>query len=83
MLGMTRIPGQQSKIKKRGNKKHVIDPESVFAVERTSQLRIKDKTQRLPEPIVIEIKVNGQPIRALLDTGSMADFISMTIVDQL
>ena len=83
MLGMTRIPGQQSKIKERGNKKRVIDPEGVFAVERTSQLRIKDKTRRLPEPIVIEIKVNGQPIRALLDTGSMADFISTTIVDQL
>ena len=32
---------------------------------------------------MIEIKVNGQPICVLLDTGSMADFISTTIIDQL
>ena len=44
MLGMTRIPGQQSKIKKRRNKKCVIDSEGMFAVECMSQLRIKDKT---------------------------------------
>ena len=82
MLGMTRIPGQRSKIKKHGNKKCVIDLEGVFAIERMSQ-RVKDKTRRLPEPIVIEIKVNRQPIHVLLDTGSMADFISTTIIDQL
>ena len=82
MLGMTTLPGQKTKIKKRGNKKRVIDPEGVTSVERTT-LRIKDKTRRLPEPIVIQVKINGQPIRALLDTGSMADFISTTVVDQL
>jgi hypothetical protein len=79
---MTRIPGQQTKIKRRGNKKRIIDPEGVPAIERTT-LRIKDKTRRLPEPIVINVKINGETIRALLDTGSMADFISTTIVDQL
>ena len=57
-------------------------PEGVPAVKQML-LKVKDKTHRLPEPIVIEIKVNSQPIRALLDTGSMADFISTTIVDQL
>jgi len=82
MLGMTHIPGQQAKIKKRGNKKRIIDPEGVAAIERTT-LRVKDKTRRLPEPIVIEVKINGQPIRALVDTGSMADFLSTTLVDQL
>jgi hypothetical protein len=82
MLGMTRIPGQQTKIRKRGNRKRVLDPEGVPAVERTT-LRIKDKTRRLPEPIVILVKINGHQIRALLDTGSMADFLSTTVVDQL
>ena len=74
MLGMTTLPGQKSKIKKRGNKKHVIEPEGVNAVERTS-LKIKDKSRKLPEPIVVQAKINGHPIRALLDTGSMADFL--------
>ena len=82
MLGMTRIPGQQNHIKRRGNKKRTFDPEGVTSIERTS-LRVKDRTRRLPEPIVVIVRINDQPIRALLDTGSMADFLSTTIVDQL
>ena len=60
----------------------MIEPEGVNAVERTS-LKIKDKSRKLPEPIVVQAKINGHPIRALLDTGSMADFLSTTVVDQL
>ena len=82
MLGMTTIPGQKNKIKKRGNQKRVADPEGVPAVERTS-MRVKDKTRRTPECIVVPVKINGQVIRALLDSGSMADFISTTVADQL
>ena len=82
MLGMTRIPGQQTRVKRRGTKKRVLDPEGATMIERTT-LRFKDKTRKLPEPIVIQVKINGQPIRALLDTGSMADFLSTTVVDQL
>ena len=82
MLGMTTIPRQKEKIKKRRNKKRTIDPEGVPAVERTT-MRLKDKSRRLPEPIIVAVKVNGQMIRALLDTGSMADFISTTVVEQL
>ena len=37
----------------------------------------------MPEPIVIQVKINSQSIRALLDTGSMADFLSTTVTDQL
>ena len=82
MLGMTQLPGQKGKIKKHGNKKHVIDPEGAPAVERM-MLRIKDRTRKLPKPIIVTAKINGQSIRALLDTGSMVDFLSTTIVDQL
>ena len=60
----------------------MIDLEGVPAVKRT-MLQIKDKTRKLPEPIVALVKVNGQSIRVLLDTGSMADFLSTMIVDQL
>ena len=82
MLGMTTIPGQKTWIKKRGNKKRVIEPEGVNAIERTS-LQVKDRARRLPEPIVVQAKINGHNVQALLDTGSMADFISTTVVDQL
>ena len=82
MLRMTSIPGQQTKIKRRGNKKRTIDPEGVPAVEQTT-MRIKGRAQCLPEPIIIEAKINRQTIQALLDTGSMADFISTTVVEQL
>ena len=82
MLGMTSVPGQNAKIKKRGMKKRTSEPEGVPAVERTT-IRFKDRTRRLPEPIVVQVKINGQQIRALLDSGSMADFLSTTVADQL
>ena len=46
-------------------------------------MRLKDPARKVPEPIVVLAKVNGHQIRALLDTGSMADFLSTTLVDQL
>jgi hypothetical protein len=32
---------------------------------------------------MVLVKINGHQIRAMLDTGSMADFLSTTVVDQL
>ncbi|OAX32231.1 hypothetical protein K503DRAFT_794800 [Rhizopogon vinicolor AM-OR11-026] len=46
-------------------------------------MRTKDFTRKVPVSIIIDVKVNGQTLRALLDTGSMDDFISTTAVDQL
>ena len=54
----------------------------VPAVERNA-MRTKDFTRTLPKPIVVMVEVNGKPVQALIDTGSMADFLSTTIVDQL
>jgi len=58
MLGMAKIPGQQAAIKRRGNKKRTYDPEGVNSVERTSAW-VKDRTRRLPEPVVALVKING------------------------
>ena len=52
------------------------------AVERNA-LKPKDFTRTLPKPIEVTVRINNKPVRALLDTGSMADFVSTTIVDQL
>jgi hypothetical protein len=37
----------------------------------------------VPKPLVVVVKVNGHPARALFDSGSLGDFVSSTLVDQL
>jgi hypothetical protein len=37
----------------------------------------------VPKPLVVVVKINGHPARALFDSGSLGDFISSTLVDQL
>jgi transposase InsO family protein len=56
--------------------------EGVLPIERTA-MRPKDQSRKVPEPVVVQAEINGHRIRALLDTGSMADFLSTTLVDQL
>ena len=57
-------------------------PNWIPAVERNA-MKTKDFTRTLPKPIVVTTHVNEKPVRALIDTGSMADFLSTTLVDQL
>jgi hypothetical protein len=45
--------------------------------------QIKGNQRILPKPIVVKVHVNGHPARALLDSGSLGDFISSTMADQL
>ena len=56
--------------------------EGASTVERTA-MRLKEQTRKVPEPVVVLVKINGHQVRALLDTGSMADFLSTTVTDQL
>ena len=37
----------------------------------------------MPEPIVVLALINGYEVRALIDTSSMADFVSTTVAEQL
>ncbi|KAG8689330.1 hypothetical protein FRC09_012471 [Ceratobasidium sp. 395] len=43
----------------------------------------KDITRKLPKPLVIQAMINRKPVRALIDSGSLGDFISTTAVNQL
>jgi Retroviral aspartyl protease len=43
----------------------------------------KDPSQIVPKPIIITVEVNRHPCCALLDAGSLGDFISGFLVDQL
>ncbi|CAG7852966.1 Transposon Ty3-I Gag-Pol polyprotein AltName: Full=Gag3-Pol3; AltName: Full=Transposon Ty3-2 TYA-TYB polyprotein; Contains: RecName: Full=Capsid protein; Short=CA; AltName: Full=p24; Contains: RecName: Full=Spacer peptide p3; Contains: RecName: Full=Nucleocapsid protein p11; Short=NC; Contains: RecName: Full=Ty3 protease; Short=PR; AltName: Full=p16; Contains: RecName: Full=Spacer peptide J; Contains: RecName: Full=Reverse transcriptase/ribonuclease H; Short=RT; Short=RT-RH; AltName: Full=p55; Contains: Re len=45
--------------------------------------KTRDIERCTPKPCVLDGFINGNPVRMLVDSGSMADFISTTLVDQL
>jgi hypothetical protein len=51
-------------------------------LQRTSTTK-KDIGRLIPKPLVVRVKVNGHPVKALIDSGSTGDFISAGLVDQL
>ena len=60
-----------------------VDCAKYVNIQRNAE-RVKGAAERLlPKPIVIQIQVNGSPLRALVDPGSLGDFISSTTIDQL
>jgi hypothetical protein len=60
-----------------------VDKNKYVNIQRNAA-RVKDNHERLlPKPVVIRVNVNGLPVRALVDSGSLSDFISSTTVDQL
>ena len=44
---------------------------------------VKDFKRMVPKPVVVVVHINGHPAWALLDTGSLADFMSSTLAEQL
>jgi Retroviral aspartyl protease len=62
--------------------KAAIDNASAKQIQRNSAAT-KDFTRVVPNLIVVFIKINGQAPCALIDSGSLADFISTTLADQL
>lgn len=45
--------------------------------------RPKGSSRILPRALVVMVQIEGRPCRALLDSGSLTDFVSSTLVDQL
>ena len=45
--------------------------------------QVKGNHWILPKSVVVKIEINGHPIRALLGSGSLGDFISSMLIDQL
>ncbi|KAG2742092.1 hypothetical protein P692DRAFT_20749485, partial [Suillus brevipes Sb2] len=52
------------------------------AIQRNSAIA-RDFKRLIPKPLVIVVHINGRPARALIDTGSLADFMSTSLADQL
>ena len=59
-----------------------VDRNKFPSLQRNSA-QIKSTSRILLKPIVVKVEVNGHPVRALLDSGSLGDFVSSTLVDQL
>jgi len=59
-----------------------VDRHKYHALQRNAA-QIKGQHQVLPKPLVIRVTVDGHPARALLDSGSLGDFMSTTLADQL
>jgi hypothetical protein len=44
---------------------------------------MKSAGRMIPRPVVISVCINGEECRALLDSGSLGDFMSTTLAEQL
>ncbi|KAJ3572854.1 hypothetical protein NP233_g2799 [Leucocoprinus birnbaumii] len=52
------------------------------SLQRNASAR-KDTSRSVPRPLVVVVNVNGHPARALIDTGSLGDFMSANLAAQL
>ncbi|KAF7761656.1 transcriptional regulator family: Zinc finger, CCHC-type [Agaricus bisporus var. burnettii] len=52
-----------------------VEPDTYSALQRTSSTA-KDLSRLVPKPVVIQVRLNGKEARALVDTGSLSDFVS-------
>jgi hypothetical protein len=59
-----------------------VDKNKYPALQRNAA-QVKGNQRLLPKPIVVKVLVDGHPARALLDSGSLGDFMSTTLADQL
>jgi hypothetical protein len=59
-----------------------VDRHKYPALQRNAS-QVKGRHRILPKPVVVSVIVNDHPARALLDSGSLGDFISSTLTDQL
>lgn len=54
-----------------------------FPAMQQNAASVKDPSWIVPKPVVITVKINGHPARVLIDSGSLGDFMSSTLADQL
>ncbi|KAJ3807018.1 hypothetical protein F5876DRAFT_24791, partial [Lentinula aff. lateritia] len=59
-----------------------IEPKTYPGLQRNSGT-LKEVGRLVPRPIVIVVKINDKPVRALVDSGSLGDFMSTNLSDQL
>ncbi|PIL30265.1 hypothetical protein GSI_07443 [Ganoderma sinense ZZ0214-1] len=58
-------------------------PEPDDLIVQRNAAALRDLRRVIPEPIVVVVSINGHPACALLDTGSLSDFMSAKLAHQL
>lgn len=58
-------------------------PREKYTALQRNAAAVKGKARSVPKPLVVTVKINGHPARALLDSGSLGDFMSTNLADQL
>ncbi|KAJ3778495.1 hypothetical protein FB446DRAFT_783309 [Lentinula raphanica] len=58
-------------------------PSDQYPALQRNVARVRDPGRKVARPIVIVVQINGQPVTALLDSGSLGTFMSTTLIDQL
>jgi hypothetical protein len=58
-------------------------PANQYAGIQRNAAQLKDPSHRIAHPIVIVVKIKGQPATSFLDSGSLGTFMSTMLVDQL
>ena len=56
--------------------------EALVAIQRNAAAP-RDFTRLVPDPIVVLVRINGEQARALLDSGSLSDFMSYKFAHQI
>ncbi|KAF4568137.1 hypothetical protein EYR36_010146, partial [Pleurotus pulmonarius] len=59
-----------------------VDRNKYAAIQRNTVVA-KDSSCSIPKPVVITVEINGGAAVALLDSGSLGDFMSCNLADQL
>ncbi|EJF56250.1 hypothetical protein DICSQDRAFT_175052 [Dichomitus squalens LYAD-421 SS1] len=62
--------------------RHAKSDNSLSALQRNAAAP-RDFSRLIPEPVVVVVQVNEQPTRALVDSGSLSDFMSARLAHQL
>ncbi|KAJ3730437.1 hypothetical protein C8R42DRAFT_568408, partial [Lentinula raphanica] len=58
-------------------------PQGEYGALQRNAASVKDPGRKVARPLIIVVRINGQPVKALLDSGSLGDFISTKLADQL
>ncbi|KZT22473.1 hypothetical protein NEOLEDRAFT_1157737 [Neolentinus lepideus HHB14362 ss-1] len=59
-----------------------VPPNTFPSLERNASTA-KDFKRIIPKPLVVVVQIDGRPARALIDSGSLADFMSLDLANQL
>ncbi|THG93109.1 hypothetical protein EW026_g8033 [Hermanssonia centrifuga] len=64
------------------NAARVVTHQPISAIQRNASSP-RDFKRLIPSPVVVVVHINGSAARALLDSGSLADFMSSKLIHQL